>query len=183
MQIEKYDFLSKNKQIAYLSAQMMQEGIKSLMWRNDRMGMMHSIESRFPFLEEDLVAFAMNLPIKFKISPTARFYNFKHPFLMDKAIVRKSALQRLPKQLVYKKKNGFPLKGLRDVYINPVYFYHSNFANLFNLQPNQIEFMVKNSSTYHIALLGAFEVWADLFLAKRPIDEVKSNVQQYWKFK
>jgi asparagine synthase (glutamine-hydrolysing) len=182
-QIDKYDFLSKDKHTAYLSAQMMQEGIRSLMWRNDRMGMMHGIESRFPFLDEKIVAFAMNLPVKYKIARTSRFYNFKHPFLMDKAIVRKSAQQRLPKQLVYKKKNGFPLKGLREVVINPSFFYYSNFANIFHLQPKQIDCMLKDSSSYHTALLGAFEVWAELFVAKKTIDEVQLKVQQHWMFK
>jgi hypothetical protein len=30
---------------------MVDNGLHSLLWRNDRMGMMHSIESRFPFRE------------------------------------------------------------------------------------------------------------------------------------
>jgi asparagine synthase (glutamine-hydrolysing) len=183
-QIDRYSFLNKNQiHDQYMSAQMMQEGIRSLLWRNDRMGMIYSIESRFPFLDEDVVKFAMNLPVKFKIGRTNKFYNYKHPFLMDKAIVRKSAEKKLPSQLVYKKKNGFPLHGLREIKVDSEFFYDSVFADLLSLGKNQINYFVNNTSQYHVALIASFEIWAKLFVKKNSVEEVDNQISLSLKFK
>jgi asparagine synthase (glutamine-hydrolysing) len=139
-QISAYDYIPLEKQRDhYQSAQMLQEGIKSLLWRNDRMGMMHSIEARFPFLSEEVVHFGLNLPLKYKIGRTRHFYNFKHPFLMDKAIVRNTAEKYLPKDLYMKKKNGFPTYGLRHMKIQPSFFYNGTTASLLGLGNTQID--------------------------------------------
>ncbi len=66
--------------------------------------MMAGIESRFLFLDEELVRFAINLPLKWKIRQVLLFYNFKHPFLMDKVIVRIAGQRILSKEIVYRKK-------------------------------------------------------------------------------
>ncbi|RMD96274.1 MAG: asparagine synthase (glutamine-hydrolyzing), partial [Bacteroidetes bacterium] len=108
--MKRLEFLPEEKRKEhYLTIQMLNEGIVSLLWRNDRMGMIHSIEARFPFLDEDLLEFAVNLPSEYKIGRIPKFYNYKHPFLIDKKIVRKAAEGILPEKLIYKKKNGFPL--------------------------------------------------------------------------
>lgn len=65
----------KERQDQYLSFQMLYEGIVALLWRNDRMGMISSIEARFPYLDEAVLKFALNLPVKYKIGRTSRFYN------------------------------------------------------------------------------------------------------------
>jgi asparagine synthase (glutamine-hydrolysing) len=182
-QINRYDFVSKVEQNdQYMSAQMMQEGIRSLLWRNDRMGMIYSIESRFPFLDEDIVKFAMNLPVKFKIGRTNKFYNYKHPFLMDKAIVRKLAEDKLPKSLVYKRKNGFPLHGLREVNVKPEFLYNSVFSELFSLRNNEIDHFVRHSSQYHVALIASFEIWAKLFVRKDSLDVTEKEINKYLRF-
>src|SRR5690606_27710711 len=46
-----FDHIPENERWdQFLSLRMMQEHLLSLLWRNDRMGMLASIESRFPFL-------------------------------------------------------------------------------------------------------------------------------------
>jgi asparagine synthase (glutamine-hydrolysing) len=63
-----YSFLPKKKaEEQYLTIQMFRSSLHSLLHRNDRMGMLGSIESRFPFLDEQVVRFAVNLPVRFKI--------------------------------------------------------------------------------------------------------------------
>lgn len=179
-QILAYNFIpSKLQRVHYLSAQMMQEGIRALMWRNDRMGMIHSIEARFPFLAEDIVHFSMNLPLKYKIGRTRHFYNFKHPFLMDKAIVRKTAEKYLPQELYQKKKNGFPTYGLRNMKIKPEFFYHGTAASLLGLGHSQLDYMCRSFKPYHIALLAAFEVWAKLYIEKQSQDDTHEHIQRY----
>ncbi|NVK51482.1 MAG: asparagine synthase (glutamine-hydrolyzing) [Flavobacteriaceae bacterium] len=172
-----YDFLGKKEQLQhYLSMQMINEGIISLLWRNDRMGMMHSIESRFPFLDEKVIQFSMNLPVKFKIGRTKSFYNYKHPFLIDKQIVRNLGKRSLPKKLFTKKKNGFPMHALRNMSVKPELFYNGVFADLMKLSRVQINHMTeKNSYTkYHIALIAMFEIWGRLFVDNRSKEEVNS---------
>jgi asparagine synthase (glutamine-hydrolysing) len=159
---------------------MMHEHIVSLLWRNDRMGMAHSIESRFPFLDEDIISFSMNLPIKFKIGRTLSFYNYKHPFLVDKYIVRKLAEKTLPKSLAYKPKNGFPVEGLRSVKVKPFFFNNGTVTNIMQLSQQQINYMCTNSDSYLIAILAAVEIWAKLFIEKKTIDEVELMVEKYF---
>lgn len=176
-QIDSYYFLPEKSRLQhYVTAQMMQEGIRSLLWRNDRMGMIYSIESRFPFLDENIVRFAMNLPIKFKIGRSSRFHNYKHPFLIDKAIVRKTASTYLPKKLVYKKKNGFPTNGLRDIKIRPKFFYDSTTTDLLKLNNKQVDYMCQTVPKYHLSLLGSFEIWAKLFVQNYSMDKVTDQI-------
>jgi asparagine synthase (glutamine-hydrolysing) len=180
--IDKYDFLpldKKNEQ--YLSAQMIQEQIVSLLHRNDRMGMIYSIESRFPFLDERIVDFALNLPTKFKIGRTNKFYNYKHPFLIDKLIVRKLAENKLPKELVYKKKNGFPSYGLRHTHVNKEFFYNGYLAEILEMDSKQIDYLCKSNSNYLVSLLGSVEIWAKLFVEKKSIEEVDVLINKNFK--
>lgn len=175
-----YDFLPKKLQREqYLTAQMMQEGIGSLLWRNDRMGMIHSVEARFPFLDEDVVAFAFNLPVKYKIGRTARIHNIKHPFLIDKWIVRKLAEGKLPSSLVNKNKNGFPTYGLRHMSVAPGFFEGGVLANWLELTNAQISYLCRQHPRYHVALLAAVEIWCQLFVAKKRIETVTDRIHQH----
>lgn len=182
--INRYDFLpEKQKQEQYLSARMLQEGIVSLLWRNDRMGMIYSVESRFPFLDEEMLAFSMNLPAKFKIGYTNKFYNYKHPFLIDKLIVRKLAENKLPKQLVYKKKNGFPLYSLRNTYVNHEFFYGGIFQELFFLSQEQLKYLCTHTNNYNTALMASVEIWARLFIQNQSIDAVTQDIYKHIQIK
>jgi len=178
--IQAYDFLPAHRQQEqYLTAQMMQEGINSLLWRNDRMGMIHSVEARFPFLDEDIIAFAMNLPVRFKISRTLRFHNVKHPFLTDKWIVRKLAEGKLPASLVNKKKNGFPTYGLRHVSVRPEFFSGGVLAEWLGLSASQTHYLCDHYSRYHVALLASVEIWGQLFAAGNSTAQTSDRINQY----
>ena len=64
---DKYGFL-KSKDMHYMgkSILMLSNGINALLHRNDRIGMSASLEARFPFLDEEMLRFGVNLPVKFK---------------------------------------------------------------------------------------------------------------------
>ena len=158
---------------------MLNEQIVSLLHRNDRMGMMHSIESRFPFLDEEIIAFAMNLPTKFKISATTKFYNYKHPFLLDKSIVRKLADKKLPKQLSHKKKSGFPSYALRNAIVQPEFFKNGHVSNILQLDSKQIKYMCSNFNNYNTALLASVEIWCKLFIENESIANVSALINNY----
>jgi asparagine synthase (glutamine-hydrolysing) len=67
-----------------------------LLMRADKMTMANSVEARVPFLDEDLVQFALGIPsaLKFRNGIT-------------KYILKKTAERLLPKEVVYRRKLGF----------------------------------------------------------------------------
>jgi len=177
-----YNFIEKNKKDEHLqTAIMLHEHLVSLLWRNDRMGMIHSIESRFPFLDEDIVSFAMNLPTKFKIGKTFKLYNYKHPFLIDKYLVRKLAENQLPSNLVNKVKKGFPVDGLRNIKVDSMFFKNGTIVEILQLSQTELNYMCHTTPNYLISILASVEIWAKLFVEKKSIEEVDILVQKHCK--
>jgi len=114
--IEGFSFLSKkDNSMQYESIKMFREHLIALLHRNDRMGMQRGIEARFPFLDEDIVKFGINLPHQFKIKKTWKFFNKKHPFFKDKAIVRDVAKKYLPNNICNKIKWGFGIDSFSKI--------------------------------------------------------------------
>lgn len=179
-----YHFIKdeKKREDQYLSVQMMQEGIVSLLWRNDRMGMINSIESRFPFLDEKVVAFALNLPVKYKIGRASKFYNYKHPYLIDKKIVREVAKSKLPQSIVYKQKFGFATYDFLSIKVAPQFFKNGIIAETLGLDSKGIDYLTRNTSAYHLGLLAAVEVWGALYMKKVPITHLNDEIQKSMTF-
>lgn len=69
----------------------------NLLYKMDSASMANSLEVRNPFLDYRLMEFAFNLPVDLKIR------NGEHKYLMKKLLER-----YIPKELVYRKKWGFP---------------------------------------------------------------------------
>jgi asparagine synthase (glutamine-hydrolysing) len=67
-----------------------------LLSKIDRMGMMHSLEVRSPFLDHKLAEFVYSLPIKYKMN---RYEN--------KIILKDILSEIMPKEFVYRLKQGF----------------------------------------------------------------------------
>jgi asparagine synthase (glutamine-hydrolysing) len=93
-----YSFLKDKKYPEMFLTKQMSEYLIPLLKRADKMGMAHGVEVRIPFLDDNLMRFAINLPIKYKIN-----------FLERKYLLKKVAERYLPKEIVYRKKSGFPL--------------------------------------------------------------------------
>lgn len=66
------------------------------LYRSDKLGMAHSIETRAPFMDYELVNFALSIPGKYKIS------NGEPKFILKKALEK-----ILPHDILYRKKMGF----------------------------------------------------------------------------
>ncbi len=79
-----------------LFAEIQSKMVNDYLLVEDRMSMAHSVEERVPFLDLDLVDFALSIPIELKIK-----YN------QTKYIFRKAMESRLPPSIVKKKKWGF----------------------------------------------------------------------------
>jgi asparagine synthetase B (glutamine-hydrolysing) len=69
-----------------------------IIMRADRMSMGAGLEMRVPYLDYQLIDFAVNLPLKYKIG-----------IFKTKYLVKKVAERYLPKDIIYRKKMGFLL--------------------------------------------------------------------------
>lgn len=156
---------------------MMSRGLHSLLWRNDRMGMMHSIESRFPFLDEELMRFAVNLPLHAKIGRTSRFHNYKHPFLVDKYIVRKAAEKHLPDELNRREKKGFPLFGFANMKVAKGYFKGGFLQEFHRLTDRGVDLMESVTDPYLVNKMACVEIWGRLFARRERMEDVEEDVR------
>jgi len=68
-----------------------------LLMKQDSMSMAASIESRVPFLDHQLVEFALSIPWEFQVKGMA-----------GKHVLKKAVENLLPKRVIYRKKRGFP---------------------------------------------------------------------------
>lgn len=175
--IEKLQALSNQKRKEqYMTINMIREHLVTLLHRNDRMGMMSSIEARFPFLDEPIVKFAVNLPSKFKIGRTRRFNNFKHPFLVDKWVVRKTAEKYLPKEIVQKKKFGFPMYGHKFLRVKENFFRNGWIAESLGLSDDVQNYFLKTQDPYMVAKLASVEVFGRIFGFDHSTETVKQHI-------
>ena len=92
--------------------------LHSLLLVGDRLSMAHSLEERFPFLDNDLVDFAITIPIEYKIKNFASIKRIDEnvsrkssKFYMDcndgKNVLRKALKKVLPEEVLSRKKQGF----------------------------------------------------------------------------
>jgi len=174
---EKLGFLNNGHKVEqYLSIKMIREHLVALLHRNDRMGMMSSIEARFPYLDEEVIKFAINLPSKFKIGRSGRFHNYKHPFLIDKWIIRKTAENYLPNELVYKKKNGFPMFGHKFIKVKDGFFEKGWIEDSLGLRKDVQQYLLRSQDPYFIAKLASVEIFGRIFDLGQPLDTIKNHL-------
>lgn len=160
-----------------MSARMVQASLQALLQRNDRMGMAASIESRFPYLDEDVVAFALNLPVKWKLRRSRRVHDPKHPFVVDKAPVRALTARHLGREIADRRKSGFATPGLRGVQIREGAFRDGWSAAAFGAGDSFDRQVAEWPQHYDTAKLLSVEIFGRLFGWRQPIDEVDEYVR------
>jgi asparagine synthase (glutamine-hydrolysing) len=177
---EAYSFLPPSRRGDHLSStNLLTSHLVSLLHRNDRMGMMAGIESRFPFLDEEVVRFALNLPAKFKLRRVPRIYNRRHPFLMDKAVVRAAAHEVLPRALTSKVKFGFPTYAHHSLVIGIDFFTGGFVEEAFGLSRAAEEQLVSDRFRYFGALMASVEVFGRMFDRGETADEVAEHLEEH----
>jgi asparagine synthase (glutamine-hydrolysing) len=139
--------------------------LDSLLRRNDRMCMMASIEARVPFIENDLVSFALNLPTEFKIKKQETKY-----------LLKKVAERYIPYDNVYRKKSGFPVPWEAYLQKIPVRFFENGFlCQYLNISYSAL----KNWLAEDKILLGlslSIEIWGRIFVFGESTKDVKENM-------
>lgn len=148
--------------------------LRSLLHRNDSMGMAAGIESRFPFLDSTLVRTAINLPYSCKIHVSPREFHSNHLFYCDKWILRQVADRYLPKELSQREKQPFPVNAYDEsrLQISPDLLENGHIAELFELTRPDIRFLFEHSWHDLRWRLIQLEVWARVCLVGEGAEQV-----------
>jgi asparagine synthase (glutamine-hydrolysing) len=153
--------------------------LRTLLHRNDALGMAASIEARFPFLDALLVRLAVNMPYRTKVRFTPTALDRDHYFLRDKWALREVAARYLPPVLAQRKKRGFPTQAHQRMRITPEFFYDSFVADAFALSRREVDFLVRHANQDLRLKLLHLDVWARVCLNGAPPDEVKARLQKH----
>lgn len=156
--LETYSWLGDNRESNTLSFQMfyMRQFLQPLLHRLDRMLMNTSVEGRVPFLENDLMRFALNLEVKQKANGNTTKY-----------ILKELASRYLPQNIVHRRKQGFSV---------PFADYVTGYPNILNdgfvsdwtrLSNKELRAWC-NDDLDQIYRLVSIEVWGRIFVEKTP---------------
>lgn len=130
--------------------------LQGLFYIDDKLNMSHSIESRVPFMDNELVELAMQIPAKYKIknlneiirldenetAKSKKYYIQSHD---GKNILRKALSELLPKEITELKKQGFSapdeswMRGSRKEYIENI-LDDSILNEIFNMEYFKIKY-------------------------------------------
>jgi asparagine synthase (glutamine-hydrolysing) len=89
----------------------------NLLYKMDIASMASSLEVRVPYLDHNLVEFAINVPMKYKVR------NGEQKYIMKKVLEK-----YLPKELIYRKKWGFPAP-MKDWLLKDLSFLINHYLN------------------------------------------------------
>lgn len=157
----------------------------SLLMKQDKMSMGAAIETRVPFLDHELVEFAFSLPETMKVRGQTGKY-----------LIKQLAEHKLPKELIYRRKMGFPVplaKWLRrgqfkqylvDVLLDPGTMRRGVFDRSFIEQHlREVESGIWGEGSDACGLLWGmlnFELWCRLFIdgasAQQAVPQVSERV-------
>ena len=157
------------------SLHLLSRHLRTLLHRNDRLGMAAGIEARFPYLDEALLRSAVNLPLAAKLRRSASWHPV-HPFLTDKWVLREVARRHLPRFLSHRRKLGFPAGAYERLRVSPTLFHESFVADHFRLSAAQTECLLEAAEpALRIALLH-LEVWAAVCLRREDPERLRSRL-------
>lgn len=178
--VRRYEFVgsASSATLHARSAAMVQTSLQALLQRNDRMGMLASIESRFPYLDEDVVAFALNLPVRHKLRRSMSVHDPKHPFVVDKAPIRAVAARYLGRDRADRRKSGFPTPGLHAVRVRPGAFSDGWVSRSLSHGRDFDEQIQDWVQPYDVAKLLSVEIFGRLFGDRQARDEVEDFVRR-----
>lgn len=155
--------------------------LNSLLQRNDRMGMMHALESRIPFLENDLHKFAMNLPIKFKHPISWRAILGGNPLTRNKIVVREAARNFLPKTIIKRKKLGFPITPESYMKLDPTFFVDGFIEQTLKLKQQDLCSVFNGVSSDEKWNLFSTELFGRMYFLGENRNDLSATIRSYLK--
>ena len=169
-----YRFVANDGERGVLAAMLadLTNFLSPLLRRLDRMSMAASVECRVPFLDHRLVKKAVNLPLSYRLNGST-----------DKWILKEIATNYLPREIVYRKKLGFPLP-LHD-FLAPLAreeFFRNGFClEVLELHPQGLTETLSNwtHDVQGFFTLLTLEIWGRLFFLHQCVDEITERVVQF----
>lgn len=154
--------------------------LRTLLHRNDCLGMAASIEARFPVLDERITKFAINLPHKYKIRFSPRTWERAHPFFRDKWVLRKVADRYVPRELSRRKKLGFQTNAFSRMTISRDYFRGGSFfRSFFRLTEGQADYLFEHADQNLKERMMLLEVWGRVSLGGDGIEETSADLRRH----
>ncbi|MGH7797425.1 MAG: asparagine synthase (glutamine-hydrolyzing) [Candidatus Binatia bacterium] len=153
--------------------------LRTLLHRNDCLGMAASIEARFPFLDSRLVKLAINMPYRCKVRFSPTVLEREHFFLRDKWVLRKVAERYLPAALPQRKKRGFPINAHARMEIASKFFEGSFVADLFDLDRKAARYLLDHAGRELKKRLLHLEVWAHVCLHGAPRNKILAKLRNH----
>ena len=157
--------------------------LRTLLHRNDTMGMAASIEARFPFLDHAVARFGVNLPGRFKLRKSPFVFEKAHPFVRDKWVVRKVADRFIPKNLSQRIKIGFWTTTFDRLEISADYFAGSRLCDVLKLSEKQLRHGLEESGSDMRLRLMLADVWVACVLDKEDASVTTSRLRQHVKIR
>ena len=150
--------------------------LRTLLYRNDTMGMASSVESRFPFLDSRVVRASASLPYDCKIRFSPKVFDHRHPFFVDKWIVRQVAARYLPPELSQRPKGMFPTNAFERMEIHDRFFDDSFVAEWYGLARPRLQRLLEGASAGLRIRLMLLEAWAHVCLRDLPPAELSERL-------
>ncbi|HPD45869.1 MAG TPA: asparagine synthase (glutamine-hydrolyzing) [Anaerohalosphaeraceae bacterium] len=151
--------------------------LRSLLHRNDCLGMAASIEARFPFLDTAVVRDAVNMPYRWKVHFSLRARTNSHRLICDKWVLREVARRYIPESLSHRPKTGFPAAAWRRMEIPLAFFRNSRICEMLELSERQMEHLYAHSRPYMRTKLLHLEVWAHVCLDGADKDKMLARLR------
>ena len=161
--LDSYKFLSSVKELCGNSIMLdnLFGHLSTILYRTDRMGMMASIENRVPFLENEMIKFAINLPLEYKIKKN-----------VGKKVLKLVAERYLPKEIIYRRKQGFPVPFESYITYSEALFRNGFVSNYFSISSELLR-KLTNGDVWLLFRILSLEIWGRLFV----YNEDRSNIQ------
>ncbi len=161
--------------------------LNGLLLVGDKLSMANGLEERFPFLDNDLVAFAQKIPVKHKLGNlqkeitrldenTEKKKALYREYDDGKNVLRKAMQELIPENIINRKKQGFSApdeswyRGENAAYVRDLLLNGNNVSSEF-INPQYISKIVKEHTEQHInhrLLIWSFmnfEWWCRKFLS------------------
>jgi len=144
----------------------------------DRMSMAHSLESRSPLIDYKIVEYAASIPAGLKL----KGMNLKY-------ILKKVAARYLPKELIYRRKQGFTfplgiwMRTELRVFLDN-FFAQSRFVELGIIDRSYLQNIWQEHLTgkvdhnYRLWILINLEIWYRLFFENETIDSMRALISR-----
>ncbi len=153
--------------------------LRTLMHRNDSLGMSASIETRYPLLDRDILRFGVNLPLSAKCRVTSQLTDWHHPFIRDKWVLRQVAARYLPKEIAHRVKRPFRTNALDRLQIQPEYFQRSILSEWFQVSSQRLRFMAEQASPHLRLRMLVLDVWGRLYFDGDTLEQSRSRLKQH----